>query len=97
MGLHIYIHDTSKCPLIYLGNTLNVVVVFQFHDDVLHNRSHCSHIDDRLHSISTVSSTTDLTELIRSKNEQDRESYCQEELCRKLQQAVEYARPWRKV
>ena len=54
----IYMHDTSECPLIYLGNTLNVVTVFQFHDNVLHNSSRCPHVDDLLHSISTVSSTT---------------------------------------
>ena len=50
--LHIYLPRS----LIYLGSTLNLVVVqvFQFHDNVLRNSSHCSHIDDRLDSISTV-------------------------------------------
>ena len=60
--------------LIYVGGTLNIVVVFQFHNNVLHNPLHCLHIDDRLHSISRVSSTTNLNELVRNKNKQDRES-----------------------
>ena len=68
--LHIYIPRS----LIYVGSTLNVVVVFQFHNNVLHNPLHCPQIDDRLHSISRVLSTTNLNELIRSQNERDRDS-----------------------
>ena len=68
--LHTYIPRS----LIYVGSTLNIVVAFQFHDNVLHNPLHCPHMDDRLHSISRVSSTTNLNQLIQSKNERDRKS-----------------------
>ena len=40
---------------------------------MLRNPLHGPHIDDRLHSIPGVSSTTNLNELIQSKNERDRE------------------------
>ena len=31
-----------------VGSTLNVVVVFQFHGNMLHNPLHCPYIDDHI-------------------------------------------------
>ena len=74
--LHTYIPRS----LIYAGSTLNVVVVSQFHDNMLRNPLHCPHMDDRLHSISKVSS---MNELIRK--QKTGRADCEEQLYRKLE------------